>query len=54
MKKITLTLIKHKALKQIAFKFQYDTQIKEYLKKLPNINWSQTHRAFYILYTKKI
>lgn len=53
MKKITLTLIKHKALKQIAFKFQYDTQIKEYLKKLSNINWSQTHRAFYILYTKE-
>ncbi|WGH75777.1 tyrosine-type recombinase/integrase [Tenacibaculum tangerinum] len=53
MKTITLTLIRHKAKKQIAFEFQYDVMIKEYVKKLPDINWSQTHRAFYLPYTKE-
>ncbi|WP_428742436.1 tyrosine-type recombinase/integrase [Tenacibaculum sp.] len=53
MKKVTLTLIKHKTIKQIAFKFQYDTEIKEYIKKLPHINWSKTHGVFYIPYTKE-
>ncbi|MDY0779172.1 tyrosine-type recombinase/integrase [Tenacibaculum sp. IB213877] len=53
MKKIILHLINHKGLKQIAFKFQYDTEIKDHIKKLPHLRWSQTHKAFYLSHTKE-
>lgn len=47
MKKIILTISKHRNKNVLIIKFDYDNEIKEHLKKLQNIFWSQTLRAFY-------
>jgi site-specific recombinase XerD len=43
--------IQHKGLEQLALRFGYNQQIRDHLKKLEGIAWTQTHRCFYILYT---
>ena len=38
----------HKKENQIAFRFKYNNEIKEYIKQLNNLRWSNTNKTFYI------
>lgn len=53
MKKIQLSLLIHNNSKQIAISFNYDEEIKSHLQKLEGIQWSNTHRVFYISYNSE-
>ena len=44
---ITLKPLWHQNRKQIAIHFNYNETIKEYIKKFPDVRWSQTHKLFY-------
>lgn len=48
MARISLEPLEHAGASQIAIKFQYNFQVKEHIKKLEGIKWSQTHKCFYI------
>ena len=48
MKKINLSSTKHQNKNVLAIRFKYDDEIKEHLKTLENILWSQTLRCFYM------
>jgi integrase/recombinase XerD len=48
MKKIILNTAKHRNKNVLAIRFKYDDEIKEHLKKLENVLWSQTLKCFYI------
>jgi site-specific recombinase XerD len=48
MKKITLSSAKHRHKNVLTIRFRYDIEIKEHLKKLKDILWSQTLRCFYL------
>lgn len=52
MKRITLNSVLHKGAEQLTIGFTYDPKVKEYVKKFPNVTWSQTLRAFYVPYSK--
>ncbi|GEQ86236.1 integrase [Patiriisocius marinistellae] len=44
---------RHKDLDCIAIKFEYNFEVKEYIKQFPTVRWSKTHRTFYIPYNFK-
>jgi integrase/recombinase XerD len=48
MKKIILSPAKHRNKNVLAIRFKYDVEIKEHLKNLNNLLWSQTLRCFYM------
>lgn len=45
---ITLRPLVHSGMDQIAIEFPYDTEVKNHIKALGGVNWSQTHKTFYI------
>ncbi|OAD44928.1 tyrosine-type recombinase/integrase [Polaribacter atrinae] len=47
MKKINLTISKLRNKNVLVIRFAYNNEIKEHLKKLKNVVWSQTLRSFY-------
>jgi len=49
MTTITLYTIYHKNQRQIAVKFPYSLEIRDFIKSLHNVKWSKTHNTFYIL-----
>jgi site-specific recombinase XerD len=51
MPTITLKPLTHKNCEQIAIGFTYDADVKRYVKSLPGVLWSQTHKTFYISHT---
>ncbi len=48
MKRITLTQFEHRGAQQIAIQFNYDDEIRHYVKQLSGVKWSQTFKTFYI------
>ena len=50
---IRAELIQHKGAMQVALRFPFSTSIRDHLKALEGVTWSQTHRCFYLLYTKE-
>ena len=48
MKKISILPLVHRKNEIIAIQFPYDDEIRLYIRELPNIKWSATHRAFYL------
>ena len=48
MKKITLSTDKHRNKNIVTIKFGYNDEIKNYLKRLDIVIWSNTIRSFYI------
>ncbi len=52
MIRITLSPFNHKGQKQIKIHFIYDLKVKEYVKQFPKVKWSQTHKAFYVPYSR--
>ena len=50
---IRAELIQHKGAMQVALRFPFSTKIRDHLKALEGVTWSQTHRCFYLLYTKE-
>lgn len=53
MKKITLSPLKHHNIQQIKIDFTFDYDIKEYIKKFPLVKWSNTHKTFYLPFSKE-
>jgi site-specific recombinase XerD len=53
MKEIKLIPLIHKNTQQIAIQFAYDDQIRLHLKELDGIQWSTTHKTFYIPYSSE-
>lgn len=51
MPTITLKPLYHKNGAQIAIGFAFDTEVKSVVSSLPGVQWSQTHRTFYISHT---
>ncbi|WP_254712867.1 hypothetical protein [Polaribacter sp. AHE13PA] len=47
MKKINLTISQLRNKNVLVIRFAYNNEIKEHLKKLKNVVWSQTLRSFY-------
>jgi site-specific recombinase XerD len=50
MSYISLEPLTHNSKSCIAIKFEYNFEIKEYLKKFNGVYWTKTHRTFYIYY----
>ena len=50
MNLITLEPLTHNSQSCIAIKFEYNFEIKEYLKNFKGVYWTKTHRTFYIYY----
>jgi site-specific recombinase XerD len=48
LKKIILSRIRHNGRNQIKLYFNYDEVMKNHLKKLDGVKWSNTHRCFYM------
>lgn len=48
MKTIVLTPLRHRGLSCIAIQFGFDSKLKQALKRLPDIKWTQTHTCFYV------
>ena len=53
MKKINLSLMKHKGESQIKIEFDYDLETKEYIKRFPSVRWTATHKTFYLPFSKQ-
>ena len=53
MSLITLSPIEHRNNQQVKIDFEYNFEIKEYIKKFPGVKWSTTHKAFYIPFSKE-
>lgn len=49
MATICLEPLEHAGATQMAIKFPYDFQTKEYIKKLEGVKWSKTNQCFYLL-----
>lgn len=49
MKKIVLKRFYHRGAEQIGIVFDYDTEVKNYIKSFEGVKWSQTHKMFYVL-----
>lgn len=47
---VTLEFFIHRSQKCIAIKFDYNFEIKAYIKRFDGVFWSKTHRVFYIYY----
>lgn len=52
MSTISLEPFTHNAQRCIALKFQYNFEIKEYIKKFNGVRWTKTHSTFYIYYSE--
>lgn len=50
MNTITLEPFVHNLKSCIGLKFPYDFRMKEIVKKIEGVRWTQTHRCFYIVY----
>ncbi len=50
--KITLSKLHHNNDNQIAIGFEYNKEIKAIVKAVEGVKWSQTHKTFYVLYSK--
>ena len=50
---ITLSKILHRNNQQVKIDFDYNYEVKEYVKKFPEVKWSATHKAFYIPFSKE-
>ena len=53
MTKITLSLFTHHKKQQIKIGFNYDFEVKEYIKQFPSVRWSATHKTFYLPFSKE-
>ncbi|CAM1346141.1 conserved hypothetical protein [Tenacibaculum crassostreae] len=53
MKKIILSKLYHKDKNQIRINFEYNYEIKEYVKKHPLVKWSNTYKTFYLPFSKE-
>ncbi len=51
--KVILSIFKHQHKNRIAVKFAYNYNLKETIKSFGYMYWSNTHKTFYTLYTKK-
>lgn len=51
MKKTIITLkpLQHRGQAQIGILFNYNTEVKDFIKTFRGVKWSQTHRMFYVL-----
>ncbi len=47
---IRAELVQHKGATQLALRFDNHPHIRDHLKKLEGVMWSQTHQCFYLLY----
>jgi site-specific recombinase XerD len=52
MANVSLETFTHNSQHCIAIKFQYDFELKEYLKKFVGVRWTKTHSTFYIYYSE--
>ncbi len=43
--------LRHRDTDQIALRFDYDSFIRDHIKKLPGVAWSQTHQCYYVPHT---
>lgn len=50
--KITLSKLHHNNDNQIAIGFEYNKETKAIVKAVEGVKWSQTHKTFYVLYSK--
>lgn len=50
---IYLSSLMHKKEKQIRIAFEYDFDLKEYLKQFEGVKWSRTHTCFYLRFSEK-
>ena len=50
---ITLSHINHHNKPQVKIGFEFNHDVKEYVKKFPQVRWTATHKAFYIPFTKE-
>jgi len=48
---IRADLLHHRGADRIALRFENSTEIRDHLKKLSGVTWSQTHRCYYMNYT---
>lgn len=53
MKTVTLERFEHRGNEQIAIRFDINDTIRNHLKKLPGVAWSQTHKTFYMPFSAK-
>lgn len=53
MPKITLSRIHHRNNQQVKIDFDYNHDVKEYVKKFPEVKYSATHKAYYIPFSKE-
>tara|TARA_R110002012_G_scaffold312248_1_gene522466 strand:- start:75 stop:1286 length:1212 start_codon:yes stop_codon:yes gene_type:complete len=51
---ITLTPLFHKNAKQIRIHFTYNNTDKDIIKGFAGVSWSQSHKTFYVRYTKEV
>lgn len=50
---IKLSPIEHHNKPQVKIEFDFNYDVKEYLKKFPEVSWSATHKSFYIPFSKE-
>ena len=53
MPTIKLSPITHHDLPQVKIDFEFNHDVKEYIKKFPQVRWSATHKTFYIPFSKE-
>jgi len=53
MSKIHLSKLYHKNKNQIKVDFEYDYNVKEYIKKYPFVKWSNAYKTFYLPISKE-
>ena len=50
---ITLSIIQHHNNQHVKIDFDFNHDVKAYIKKFPDVKWSATHKAFYIPFSKE-
>ena len=53
MSLIKLSPINHQNKPQVKIDFEFNYDVKEYIKKFPQTRWSATHKAFYIPFSEE-
>ncbi|WP_273566463.1 hypothetical protein [Maribacter halichondriae] len=53
MKKVTLTKFLHRDQEQLGIAFAYDDEIREHVKQMPQVLWSNTHKLFIFLFQRR-
>ncbi|WP_373517408.1 hypothetical protein [Pricia sp.] len=48
MKRIILTQLEHRGAQQMGIQFDYEDEVRHYVKELSGIKWSQTYKTFYV------